>query len=110
MKTFVLIVTFAAAGVTDGVRTERIASFDDLSELCVRWTSDVAASALGMRAAEPASARKHGPLGQVASAMPLSLLCFALGPGVGSLRFQSFAIGLGSRNHPLFLPLLWGLW
>ena len=29
MKTFVLIVTFAAAGVTDGVRTERIASFDD---------------------------------------------------------------------------------
>ena len=29
MKTFVLIVTFAAAGVTDDVRTERIASFDD---------------------------------------------------------------------------------
>jgi hypothetical protein len=28
MKTFVSIVTFAAAGVT-GVRTERIASFDD---------------------------------------------------------------------------------
>ena len=28
MTTFVLIVTFAVAGVTDGVRTERIGRFD----------------------------------------------------------------------------------
>jgi hypothetical protein len=28
MTTFVLIVTFAVAGVTEGVRTERIATFD----------------------------------------------------------------------------------
>ena len=29
MKAFVLIVTFAAAGATEGDRTERIAGFDD---------------------------------------------------------------------------------
>jgi hypothetical protein len=29
VKAFVLIVTFATTGGTDGVRTERIASFDD---------------------------------------------------------------------------------
>jgi hypothetical protein len=34
MKAFVLIVTFAAAGATEGDRTERIASFDDY-QACV---------------------------------------------------------------------------
>jgi hypothetical protein len=34
MKAFVLIVTFAAAGATEGDRTERIAGFDDY-QVCV---------------------------------------------------------------------------
>jgi hypothetical protein len=34
MKAFVLIVTFAAAGPTEGDRTERIAGFDDY-QACV---------------------------------------------------------------------------
>lgn len=34
MKTFVLIVTFAATGPSDSVRTEQISSFDDY-QACV---------------------------------------------------------------------------
>jgi hypothetical protein len=37
MKAFVLIVTFAAAGATEGDRTERIAGFDDY-QACVSAT------------------------------------------------------------------------
>jgi hypothetical protein len=37
--------------------------------------------------------------------MPFSLLRFTVGPGFGSLRFHSFAIGLGSHNEfpPVFV-------
>jgi hypothetical protein len=37
--------------------------------------------------------------------LPLSLLGLALGPGFGSLRFQSFAIGLGSHTILLWVSL-----
>ena len=54
---------FAAAGVTDAVRTERIASFDDYQS-CVSAGRAMYPHQHGNACIGPASARKDGPLGQ----------------------------------------------
>jgi hypothetical protein len=57
MKAFVLIVTFAAAGATEGDPYGEDRRFRRLSGLCIRRPSAVLAAALGVRASEPARSR-----------------------------------------------------